>query len=252
MPNVIIAVPNRGAIKEGTVKSLLTFGKTPVLDVALRSTSLLTFTFNDLWCHALNSRPEATHFVMLHDDVVPIESGWLDILLSEYEKSGADVLSCVVPINDDRGLTSTAFCNPRTGEMKRLTMHEAAALPLTFDAMAAGHPEKIVLPNTGLWICSLRGSWVEKICFTIRDRVFQDPVTKKWKAQCWGEDWDFGMQCWGHRLKVMATRAVKLIHKGGFDYPNMVGWGGWKTDPDTNYWTPPERHYHSNADPITI
>lgn len=242
-PSVFLAVPNRGTLAEGTAVALVQTGRTPVELVRTRSTSLLTLTFNSLWCDALNRSPRPTHFVMLHDDIVPLDAGWLDTLVAEFRACRADVLSTVVAIKDERGLSSTALMNPKTKEMVRLTVTEACALPKTFDAAAAGRPGWVVLPNTGLWICDFTRPWVERVCFTIRDRVFKDAASGQWLAQCYSEDWDFGAQCHAIGLRVCATTAVKVVHKGGFDYPNFTPWGRLAADDQVNSWTPPERGY---------
>lgn len=213
-------------------------GRTKVHVVRTYCSSLLTLTFNRLWVAALNERQHFTHFVMLHDDVVPLNPGWLDVLVSEQQKSRADVLSSVVPIKDERGLTSTAILDRRSNKMRRLTMSEACDLPDTFDANDAGYPGCVILPNTGCWIADFTRPWVEKICFTIRDKNFRGP-DGQWQTQCFGEDWDFGVQCADLGVRVCATRAVPIVHKGSFDYPNMVGWGRLKTDDEVNTWETP-------------
>lgn len=222
----------------GTASALLQMGKTRVYAVKTHVCSLLTLSFNNLWCMALNERPHFTHFVMLHDDVVPLDPGWLDTLLAAHRSGRADVTSCVVPIKDSRGLASTAFLHRPTNRLRRLTMTEAHKLPVTFGAAEAGYPDCALLPNTGLWVCDFTRPWVEKVCFTIRDRNFKGP-DGKWTTQCFSEDWDFGVQLADLGLTAKATRAVNLIHKGHFDYPNMVAWGSLAEDDAVGIWTPP-------------
>lgn len=245
--SVFLAIPNRGAIQEPTVGALFRTGRTDVL-VRTRSTSLLTFTFNILWTDALNERKALglKRFVMMHDDIAPLDEGWLDTLLREFDASGADVLSAVVPIKDERGLSSIALWNPETREMVRVTMTEALAYPKTFGGTEAGRPGWAVLPNTGLWVCDFTKPWVEKVCFTIRDRNFYDAHDGMWKAQCYSEDWDFGAQCHALGLSVKATTAVKLNHHGQFKFPNFVAWGTHATDDQVNYWRPPGRAYQTS------
>lgn len=244
-PLVYVGIPTRGQLAYGTALALLQPGRTKIFSVRAKCSSLLTVTFNKLWTDALNERKHGfTHFVMLHDDVVPLETGWLDILMRELRKCGGDVLSCIIPIKDDRGLSSTAVWERRANRMRRLTMTEAHELPETFDAMQAGYPGHFILPNTGLWICDFTRPWVEKICFTIRDKIFKNGAGE-WQSICFGEDWDFGVQCAELGVKVCATRTVPIVHRGNFDYPNMVGWGSLKTDDEVNQWGKPE-----NARPI--
>src|SRR5689334_10761696 len=79
--------------------------------------------FNSLWCKALNSRERDgwTHFAMIHSDVLP-EEWWLDTLLVEMARAHADVLSVVLAIKDNRGVTSTALQDRETLYTHRLTM----------------------------------------------------------------------------------------------------------------------------------
>src|SRR4051812_1607979 len=67
--------------------------------------SLLPWNCNRHWCAALNHRrsDQLQWFAMLHADVAP-EPWWLDKLIAEAEKQGADLLSAIVPIKDERGL----------------------------------------------------------------------------------------------------------------------------------------------------
>ncbi len=233
---LFVGIPTRGSIATGTFTATHRMDRAPVHCLRTYSTSLLTLCFNNLWCAALNERQHGiTDFVMLHDDIAPLEDGWLDTLVEERRRIGADILSCVVPIKDERGYTSTAFLERQSNRMRRLTMTEACKLPATFDARMAGYPECSLLPNTGLWICDFTKPWVEKICFTIRDKIFQGP-DGAWLTQCFSEDWDFGVQAAELGLKVAATTAVKLTHRGGFDYPNFAPWGTAKEDDARGIW----------------
>lgn len=224
---IFLATPTRGAIYHGTHAALYRATRRPDINAQSFSSSLLTMAFNSLWCTALNARP-IDYFAMIHDDIVPSGDWWLDRMIDELRRSGADVLSVVMPIKDERGLTSTSFMAPSTGKMRRLTMRQAAKLPPTFDAALAGHPGKMLLPNTGLWVCDFTKPWVEKICFTVRDRNFKDGGA--WVTQCFSEDWDFGVQCAALGLRVCVTRAIEAVHIGEFKYPNFQGWGSLETD----------------------
>lgn len=242
MPSVFLAVPSRGELAGGTAFALTQCGSKHNVSIHLNYSSLLTLNFNQLWCQALNQQYRPDYFAMLHDDVVPLEPGWLDSMIAALEASEADVVSAILPIKDVRGLTSTALYNPCTGMMQRLTMTEACQMPLTFTGSVKG-PEWYVLPNTGLWFCKF-GRWAEKICFQQRDRIVKDH-DGKYTAQCFSEDWDFGVQCCNLGVQVAATRSVRAVHKGRHDYPNFVPWGALTTDPDSVKWDPPHRVYRS-------
>ena len=145
--------------------------------------SLLAQTFNSFWCSALclqEAGEEITHFAMLHDDIVP-ESGWLELLYEEIEACGADVLSAVVPLKDSYGLTSTAISGPDNPFIRerRLSLEEVYRLPETFTIEDTGYLDRMLLANTGCWICKFDRPWRKeedengdlKVFFTINDRI---------------------------------------------------------------------------------
>ena len=233
MDSVFVAIPTRGSMHPGILTSTHQMARrTSIYNIKTHACSLLTLSFNMMWADALNERKNITHFFMIHDDIHPLDQWWMDTMMDELKRSKADILSAVVPIKDDRGLTSTAIYHPPTKKIKRITMTDSCKLPKTFDAADFGYPECVILPNTGFWICDFTKPWVEKICFTIRDRIFFDPNDGegKWKAQCFSEDWHFGVQAHNLGLRVCATSAVKLIHRGVFEYPNFEAWGRIKDD----------------------
>lgn len=187
--------------------------------------SLLAYSFNHLWCECANYYQERgfTHFAMLHSDVAP-EEWWLDILLDEMRATNADVLSAVVPLKCGEGLTSTALgdLHDPWAHPRRLTIHEVANLPETFDAAQAGFPDKILLVNTGCWLAKL-GSWVGDFPgFTVQDRLIRHEG--RLVPQVIPEDWNASR--WWHTrgLRVLATSKVRLHHEGPW------GWsaGGWR------------------------
>ena len=207
-------------------------------------TSLLNYTFNRLWVAALNLRGAGvTHFAMQHSDIRPA-AGWADVLINELERTGADVVSAVVPIKDGRGVTSTGVRNARTGNNRRLTMRQVFDLPETFgledlggtDVMPEGPPEANLLAiNTGLWVCRVDVPWAEafpgfRSCDAVRcrDGVFQACVVP--------EDWAFSEWLWRHDLRAVATRKVALVHidDRGETFRNDHAWGTCLTDPGDN------------------
>lgn len=229
LPTVFVGLPTRTTMTWGTMMATHNMGKRFRLqEMKLQSTSLLTLCFNRLWCDALNSTPRPDVFCMLHDDIRP-EYGWLDVLLTEMDKYGADVMSAVMPIKDERGLTSTAIYNPANHMMRRLTMRETTALPATFDAAMAGYPGCHLLINTGCWVCRFDAPWVEEVCFTMRDTLTRES-DGQFRTTCFSEDWMFSLWAAKRGLKAMATSAVKAHHTGTFNYPNFVPWGGCQTD----------------------
>jgi hypothetical protein len=198
---------------------------------AYRQHSLLAHNFNCLWCHALNARAAfgLTHFAMVHADVnaPPL---WLDELVAEQARVGADLLSAVLPIKDGRGLTTTGWQHPASGAVTRFSMTEVMTFPETFDARDAGLPEgAIFLVNTGLWVCDFTQSWVEEFSFEIRDRIVKKP-DGLFQATVLSEDWNMSRWLAVRGLKVMVTRTVPLGHVGRWEFRNDHAWGDWTQD----------------------
>lgn len=205
-----------------------------------RSASLLNWNFNWLWSECLNRRAEFgfTHFAMKHDDIEPLEPGWGNLFIEESERLGLDLISAVVPIKDDRGVTTTAIRDATTGRLRRLTMREVMRLPETFtinDVLEAGirlDGDEVLLVNTGLWLARLDRPWVERFPgFHCHDEVRQDQEGK-YRAIVMSEDWT-ASEWWNRRgVKYAATRKVPLLHMlGDKGFPNYVAWGSCETDP---------------------
>lgn len=194
--------------------------------------SLLPHGFNRLWAQALNLRKERglTHFAMLHTDIVP-PVGWLWTLLQEQQAYGVDVLSCVVPLKDERGVTSTALYGGE-GKLQRLTMAEVMQLPVTFMATDAKGlmARACLLVNTGCWVCDFTQPWVEQMSFRFQDAIVRQ-AEGVFEAQTFSEDWDFSLKCASRGVSVAATRVVPLAHMDGQTaYRNDHAWGTWQTD----------------------
>lgn len=195
---------------------------------ALGQNAFLGWNFNSLWCMALNQKPRPTHFAMIHVDVVALTRYWLDAMIEEMARTRTDLLSVVLPIKDERGMTSTCV-ESKDGYFRRLSMKEVSKLPVSFDAATAGFPDRKLLASTGLWIADFRKPWVEKVHFEVRDRIVRD-ANGTFIADCLPEDWSFSQQL--HRLgcRIMATRCVKATHEGATSYPNYQPWGTMEQD----------------------
>lgn len=221
------------ALTQGTAQKATPSGK---LDVVAGPfwCSLLPLTFNTLWAGFINMQADQdlSYFAMQHDDIIP-EKGWLDTLIEELEATGADMISAVVPIKDQFGLTSTAVDS--TGDEwnpRRLTIREVFKLPETFGKAEVGGP---ILLNTGLWVCRFDAAWCQKFrdnltCFRQQDQLRID-ADGKLSPHTKPEDWDFSRQFRALGGKLMATRKVKLIHERP-PYRNYgEPWGECETDP---------------------
>jgi hypothetical protein len=192
---------------------------------AMTWTSLLPYTFNLLWTGAINGSRKFDYFAMLHDDITP-QAGWLDVLLEELIANDADLVSAVVPIKDERGLTSTAVdSNPDQWNPRRLTMREVCRLPDTFGSEHVGGP---ILLNTGCWVVRLGRTWTEQVRFRQQDEIRKN-ADGVFEAHTIPEDWDFSRQLHSHGAKILATRKVKL-HHGSPSFTNVRPWGQWESD----------------------
>lgn len=199
--------------------------------------SLLASNFNQLWCLALNlvhSGERVDYFAMLHDDVEPTD-WWLDDLIDELEAKQLDVLSLVVPIKDNRGLTSMALARPDGDNWLphcRLSMHDVYQLPETFTSDDLGGLK--LLLNTGCWVAKWNQEWCRTVHFEINDRIVFNTAANRYQAQTEPEDWCFSRQL--HEigagptahlmpLRIGATRKIAADHSGETRFTNTRPWG---------------------------
>jgi hypothetical protein len=241
LANIFLAVPHSGHIVTMALPGIMTLA-TPEkhrVFVSCNQSSLLALNFNCLWAKALNSRKELvlTHFAMHHADIAAPE-GWLDTLVQEMDRVGADVLSAVVPIKDGRGITSTGIMTP-TGDIRRLTMREVMNLPVTFELKDVPVPnKKYLLVNSGLWLCRFDTHWPASIKFTIEDCISQQP-DGKFTVKALSEDWRFSRDCAQRGLRVFATRIVPVKHFGLSAFSNDCAWGEWASEQGDGTTVPP-------------
>lgn len=224
-PRIFLAVPSYdGKLTSRAAQTIYTASTVNMKMEAVGSSSLLCYGFNSAWCMALNHRKDGiTHFAMLHNDIQP-EDGWIDTLIAEADKHEADIVSCVVPLKNNSGITSTAidtdYFHPR-----RLTIRETASLPETFSAEdVPWSGVNMLLVNSGCWICRFTAPWVDRVCFSIEDRIERMP-DGTFEPRVVSEDWNFSRFAHREDLKVMATTKVKLTHVGVAPFPNYGEWG---------------------------
>ena len=73
---------------------------------------------------------------------------------------------------------------------KARTMREVMALPEVFSAADCGYPDRLLLANTGCWVCRFDRPWRFSVHFEIRDRIqWRDADGGGWVAQAIPEDW---------------------------------------------------------------
>lgn len=244
--DILLAMPmyggltHAGALRAGLVQA----SEQHSVQLAQPVGSLLPKTFNMAWCAGLElaEAGEIELFAMLHDDVMP-EAGWLDKLVAELDRTGADVLSCVVPIKDQRGITSTAIAAADPADEwhceKRLSMHEVMRLPETFTAADCGYPRRALLVNTGCWVCRIRDPRFRQtnpngslsFCFRFQSRVLRRR-DGQYEIQNISEDWDFSRWLYRHGFDVRATRVVSLEHFALAGFPNDRPWGSCASEND--------------------
>jgi hypothetical protein len=230
MANIFIAVPHYDQLAPQAMEGLILATAKHKYSINTEGGSLLALVFNRLWVRALNRRTDGiTHFAMHHADV-EAPAGWVDTLVEQMERHQADVLSVVLPIKDQRGLTSTGLQHAVTKRIRRLTMKEVVACNPTFGTVGAGGgPSEFLLVNTGLWICDFTKPWVEQVCFHILDGIRKEE-DGTFQARAVPEDWNFSAWCAEQGLGVFATRCVAAKHHGRASYPNDSVWGTYETD----------------------
>ena len=185
--------------------------------------SLLPRVFNEALGRAIVRGADV--FAMLHADI-GCEPGWLSKMWRIMDATGADVLSAVVALKDNRELTSTAIAVPQD-PYRKLTLNEVhGGCPETFDRTAdylLDQGASRLLLNTGVMLMRLDRPWLRKWNgFQIRSRI-------QWQSDggvlvdTTGEDWDMSEQL--SRLPddplLMATTAVRVLHFGS------AAWGNW-------------------------
>src|SRR5262245_33618283 len=105
--NVLLTCPLYGRnIDFAAAKALWrTASRVHQVEVCKQGASLLAMNCNILWCTALNYRQSKNlqWFAMLHSDIEP-QDFWIDTLIEQAERHGADLMSAVVPLKDAKGL----------------------------------------------------------------------------------------------------------------------------------------------------
>jgi len=198
-----------------------------------KPSTLLNHSFNRCWAAALNARDRgrATHFAMIHDDVCP-NGVWVAEFLEILAERDADIVSAIVPIKDERGLTSTAVCYGDPWTVRRITVKESLELPETFGSEDVGGR---LLANTGLWMCDLRKPWCDNITFNSLERIRVRDGKKE--PQVVPEDWLFSFRL--HEIlgspRIYATRKIPVFHDGQSVQVPSDEAGLWNTD--CEYWT---------------
>lgn len=235
LEHVLLGIPagGTGTVSAGTAAAICQVATSKrQVAVAFRAASLLPFCFNQLVCEAINGRRNKKHpiqvLLLLHDDVVPGGTDWLDRFLDIMETMKLDVLSAIVPIKDQKGLTSTGLDTDRW-RPRRLTMTEIDKMPETFtDEYIYSRFGHKLLVNTGLMAIRL-GDWCKDMAFSFDNRIIEGP-DGVFHPEVEPEDWRFSRWCAMHKLRYGATRAIRVIHLGTFGFGNTGAWGEMEVD----------------------
>lgn len=179
--------------------------------------SLLPRVFNESFAMATCRGYDM--FVMMHADI-GAEPGWLTKLLAVQAMHSADVVSVVVPLKDDRGLSSTAVHTPDE-KYRKLSMEECRdKCGPVFDArdpylvgMGATH----LLVNTGLFCMRLDRPWLKQWKgFQIRSSL--DWQDRGCEVNTTSEDWDMSEALAELGCSIFATTTIKVQHIGMQSY----------------------------------
>jgi hypothetical protein len=189
---------------------------------------------NRLWAEGLTAGAtgQATHFAMLHSDVVP-NSGWVDRLLDQLEDRGDDLCSVVNALKDERGLTSCGVGDPNNpwAPFRRFTVRELAGFPPTFGIADTPHPDKFLLHNTGCWVADLRSPTFYQCNadgFAIANFNFPLAIRRNGNRFIHlreSEDWHFSRKLAELGAKTSITRLIRTEHIGPKAFSNDVNWG---------------------------
>ena len=224
----LLALPNYGQPLDPRQDPRVLGAKRYVKDFDVRTltSSFLTYCFNFLWCFALNG--DYSHFVLLHADIAPKQDNWLAMLIEVCDGAGADIMSVVVPLKTEDGLTSTALSRgDEYGDFRRATLTELRELPATFGKRKVAElfgweaRESTLLVNTGCMVVNMRHKdKLAKMRFTTNNWIRRK--SGKYVAVSEPEDWDWSRQAQQHGLQVWATKVIPVSHAG---YDSDRVWG---------------------------
>lgn len=220
---IYLALPSRdGTLGRGMRTVLKHFERDfPANAQCERSLSLLCFNFNLLLADALNHRCKGiTHFLLLHDDVIPQSEHWAAILLGEMLEHKLDAVAAVIPLRSDGGETSTSIdeAGPAgpggiAGDPLRLKLGAV-------DGTLTSRTEPKLLINTGCLLIDIRKPWVEdRFYFRTHDEIVKNP-DGTFSAKCISEDWLMSRWMAKRNIPFGATSKVKAVHRGTTEWPN--------------------------------
>lgn len=226
MKSILLGIPSYNAHRhDDTNERLEHASKLHKVRKRPESGSFLPYVFNKLWCEALNGYKVGTYdyFVMLHADVIP-EFYFVDKLVNILQENSADIVSVVIPLKENTGITSTALGGDGPWEIKkRLTLKEVHRLPPTFCAKDCGHKGPLLV-NTGCFIVDLSKEWTKTHYFTMESDIIH--ANGKYEARATRpEDWNMSRNAYAAGARVYATYEVEAYHFGNMYYGNNTPYG---------------------------
>jgi 2-polyprenyl-3-methyl-5-hydroxy-6-metoxy-1,4-benzoquinol methylase len=231
---IFLMMPNNGQIMPPAVEASINASRKHKVLAVPGQFGDIQHNFNMMVCTALNARAKEgwTHIAMVHADI-GAQSYWLDTLLEEMDRVGADLMTTVMAIKDDRFITTTGIRYRGIPGCRRFTVRETDLLPETFSIADTEEPDQILAINTGLWVARFPvGGWPDKFA---DGEGFKTNCYIKWRngqaePTFDSEDWIFSE--WAHLagMKVYATTKVLAFHRGGKDYYNKKQMGTWYTE----------------------
>ena len=258
-----LAMPMHAGARPEAMKAALSLAASPRTDafVVDSTNGCLAYNFNSLWAQFINNPGRFDYFCMLHADVQPLCApgySWLDALIDELD-TGWDVMHAVCMIKDDKGHTSTALgdANRQHQWVRKITAKELQRLPETFglrDILQTIDEDGLncdskpcLLPNTGCMVVRWDPRWrkfpgfamCDQLAIEMEDGRLVSPtydflnkvddelpeVQGKVIARGISEDWNFGLWCARHGMRVGGTRKVITNHWGVGCFVSAQQWG---------------------------
>lgn len=229
---IMVGVPSSGMLSEESAQA--SWLSSLRHDTFRQPSCLSGPNFNNILCMMLEAGHEdKIHLgAMMHVDVTVLEEEpglrWVDILVEELEKSGADFISVPNAIKGPECLTSSGIGNPenRWNPWRRFTTHNLRKYPTTFTAADIGYGDKFLLHNNALCLFDLRKSiWYQHDAQGRSPFVFNFEEEIRWvdgkpKRYVESEDWYFSRKLWELGVKTAITTRIRLLHHGRMDYAN--------------------------------
>lgn len=236
--NICLGVPFNWCFQPGLMMGLMhaTQNKHNVSAVVINSGCLphgMNCTFHEFFNGFKNDK--FTHFGMIHSDMRP-DKHWIDTLIEEMDKHGADFISAAARIKDDRNLTNMGVQKPGEPNTRRITMTELFELPETFSVADTIYPDYWPAFNTGACLVKA-GPWMDAFeGFRVANWFTKGPDGDQRFSQFYPEDWGFTSWLHTQGCKVMATRKVRTWHTGLKEWGTDRDEGTWNRDQESVEW----------------